>query len=102
MCREDFDHCETKNEKKSGITFPLLPHSFEMEYYSAIIKLNNTISINMDGTRDSHPESSKSERERQIPYDIIYNWNLTASRIEHLHRNEYHGLGLYSIGCLMW
>ena len=26
----------------------------------------------MDGTRDSHTEGSKSERERQIPYDITY------------------------------
>ena len=30
----------------------------------------------MDGTRDSHPEWSKSEEERQIPYDITYIWNL--------------------------
>ena len=30
----------------------------------------------MDATRDSHIEWSKSERERQIPYDIIYIWNL--------------------------
>ena len=33
---------------------------------------NNVICSNMDGTRDSHPEWSKSERERQIPYDITY------------------------------
>ena len=30
----------------------------------------------MDATRDSHTKGSKSERERQIPYDIIYMWNL--------------------------
>ena len=30
----------------------------------------------MDGTRDSHTKGSKSERERQIPYDITYMWNL--------------------------
>ena len=30
----------------------------------------------MDGTRDSHTEWSKSERGRQIPYDITYIWNL--------------------------
>ena len=28
----------------------------------------------MDGTRDSHPEWSKSER--QIPYAITYIWNI--------------------------
>ena len=33
---------------------------------------NNAICSNMDGTRDSHIEWSKSERERQIPYDITY------------------------------
>ena len=31
---------------------------------------------NMDGPRDDHTKWSKSERERQIPYDITYMWNL--------------------------
>ena len=30
----------------------------------------------MDATRDYHTKCSKSKRERQIPYDIIYMWNL--------------------------
>ena len=30
----------------------------------------------MDGPRDCHTEWSKSDRERQIPYDIAYMWNL--------------------------
>ena len=30
----------------------------------------------MDGPRDYHTEWSKSDRERQIPYDIAYMWNL--------------------------
>ena len=30
----------------------------------------------MDGPRDYHTKWSKSERERQIPYDIAYIWNL--------------------------
>ena len=29
---------------------------YTMEYYSAIKKRNNVICLNMDGTRDSHPE----------------------------------------------
>jgi len=29
----------------------------------------------VDGTRNSHTKGSKSERERQIPYDITYIWN---------------------------
>ena len=31
---------------------------------------------NIDSTRDYHAKCSKSERERQIPYDITYIWNL--------------------------
>ena len=37
---------------------------------------NNAICSNMDGPRDYHPKWSKSERERQISYDIAYMWNL--------------------------
>ena len=54
---------------------------------------NNTICSNMDGTRDSHPEWSKSEWERQIPYDITYNWNLIYGTKEPFHRKENYGLG---------
>ena len=42
-------------------------------YYLAIKKeQNNAICSNVDGTRDSHTKWNKSERERQIPYDITY------------------------------
>ena len=37
---------------------------------------NNAICSNMDGPRDDHTKWSKSERERQIPYDITYMRNL--------------------------
>ena len=47
----------------------------------------------MDGTRDSHTELSKSERENQIPYDITYIWNLIYCTNELFHRKENHGLG---------
>ena len=30
----------------------------------------------MNGPRDYHTKCSKSKRERQIPYDINYTWNL--------------------------
>ena len=50
-----------------------------MEYHSAIKKeWNNAICSNMDGPRDYHTKWSKSERERQIPYDITYRWNLKS------------------------
>ena len=47
----------------------------------------------MDGTRDSHTEWNVSERQRQIPYDITYNWNLISSTNEPFYRKENHGLG---------
>ena len=31
--------------------------------------------------------------ERQIPYDITYNWNLIYSTNEPFHRKKNHGLG---------
>ena len=37
---------------------------------------NNAICSNMDGPRDGHTKWSKSDRERQISYDIAYMWNL--------------------------
>ena len=37
---------------------------------------NNAICSNMDGSRDCHTEWSKSDRERQVSYDIAYMWNL--------------------------
>ena len=36
----------------------------------------------MVATRDYHTKWSKSERERQIPYDITYMWNLKYDRNE--------------------
>ena len=30
----------------------------------------------MDGPRDYHTKCNESDRERQIPYDINYMWNL--------------------------
>ena len=51
--------------------------TYTMEYYSTIKKKwNNAICSNMDATIDYHAKWSKSEREKQIPYDITYTWNL--------------------------
>ena len=59
----------------------------------------NAICSNMDGTRDSHPEWSKEERERQILYAITYIWNLIFSINEPFHRKENHGIGEQNCGC---
>ena len=42
----------------------------------------------MDTTRDSHTKWSKSERERQIPYDITYMWNLKYDTNEPIYKTE--------------
>ena len=41
-----------------------------------IKELNNAICSNMNGPRDYHTKWSKSDRERQISYDITSMWNL--------------------------
>ena len=43
---------------------------------------------NMDATRDSHTKGNKSERERQIPHDITYMWNLKCGTNEPIYRTE--------------
>ena len=41
----------------------------------------------MDGTRDSHIKWGKSERERQIPHDITYMWNINMTQMN-FHKTE--------------
>ena len=56
---------------------------YTMEYYSAIKReWNNAICSNMNGPRDYHTKWSKSDRERQIAYDIAYMWNLILKMIQ--------------------
>ena len=59
---------------------------------------NIAICSNMNGTRASHTEWSKSGRE--IPYDNTYIWYLIYSTNEPFPRKENHGLGEYTCGCL--
>ena len=42
----------------------------------------------MDGPRDYHTQYSKSKRERQIPYDITYMWNLKYDTNEPIYETE--------------
>ena len=51
-------------------------------------KWNNAIDSNMGGPRDYHIKWSKSERERQIPYDITYMWNLKYDTNEPIYESE--------------
>ena len=49
---------------------------------------NNAFYSNMDGPRDYHTKRSKSERERQIPYDITYMWNPKYDANEPIYETE--------------
>ena len=49
---------------------------------------NNAIYSNMHGTRDSHTKWNMAQRERQIPYDITYIWNLIYGTNEPTYRIE--------------
>ena len=49
---------------------------------------NNAICSNMDATREYHTKWSKSEGERQIPYDITYMWNLKYDTDEPIYETE--------------
>ena len=61
-------------------------------YYSAVKKKkkewNNIICSNLDGPRDYNTKWSKSERERQMPYDFTYIWNL-KNKVEYRKRLYY-------------
>ena len=39
---------------------------------------------NQDGPRNYHTKQSRSDRERQIPYDIIYRSSLIAQMLKNL------------------
>ena len=49
---------------------------------------NNAMCSNMDRPRDYHTKWSKSDRERQIPYDITYMWNLKYDTNELMYETE--------------
>ena len=46
---------------------------------------NNAICSNMGGHRNYHTKLNKSDRERQIPYEITNMWNV----IKKLHKRTY-------------
>ena len=60
-----------------------------MEYYSAI-KNNKILPFvaKCRLSRDNHAKWSKSEKERQISYDIIHLWNLNNDINEFIYQTE--------------
>ena len=63
-------------------------------------RTRNAIGNNMDTTRDYHTKESKSERERQIPCDITYMWNLKYDTINlSMKQKQNHGHREQTYGC---
>ena len=58
---------------------------YMMQYYSTIEKHNVTICNNMGRLGGHYTNWNKSNRERQMLYDVIYMWNL--KRLQQI--NEY-------------
>ena len=42
----------------------------------------------MDEPRNDYTKLSRSERERQIPYDITYMWNLKYDTNQHIYETK--------------
>ena len=70
------DRCLDQEDVVSVYNGILLSHKKEW---------NNAICSNMDEARDDH---TKSERDRQIPYDITYMWNLKYNTNEPIYKAE--------------
>ena len=63
---------------------------YTMEYCSAVKKKkrNSAICSNIDITRDYHTKWRKSEKGRQIPYNITYMWNQKYGTNEPVYKAE--------------
>ena len=77
-------------KRKRDVNLKSIPISY---IYNGILhshkkEWNNAICTNMDGPRDCHTKWSKSDRERQISYDITYMWNLKYDTNELIHKTE--------------
>ena len=55
---------------------PKMWYLYTMEYYTTIKKNKIRPSAATDGSGDFHTKWTKSDRERQISYNISYTWNL--------------------------
>ena len=78
MDKEDVSHTHTHTHT----------HTNTQEHYSAIKKNRIKPSAATYVTRDDHTKWSKSERERQIPSDITYMWNLKYNTNEPHHGRD--------------
>ena len=81
-----------RHKRKLKIFFPVDKDDV-VHIYSGILlshkkEQNNAICSSMDEIRDYYTKWSKSERERQIPYDITYMWNLKYDTNQPIYETE--------------
>ena len=50
--------------------------------------MKNAIYSNENGSGNYHTTWNKSERESQLPYDIIYMWNLKCNTNDFIYKTE--------------
>ena len=88
-------HCNTiPNSQDMEATYMSIARWMDkhvVQIYNAILAIkisNNATCSNMDGFRDYHTKWSKSEKERQIPYDITYMWNLKYNTNEGIYKTD--------------
>ena len=66
---------------------------YTIENYSAIKKKKIVPFVATWMELETFVLSEVSQKERQMPYDIAYIWNLIYGTKEPFHRRETHGLG---------
>ena len=76
-----FTMAKTWKKPKCPLTDEWIKKMWYIYIYNRILlsyrkEWNNAICSNMDESRDYHTKWSKSDRERQILYDMAYIWNL--------------------------
>ena len=61
-----------------------------MQYYLAIKKNENfAICSNMNGPWGHYAKLNKADRERQMPYDFTYTWNLKTNKLIKSKQNKH-------------
>ena len=87
--------CWEQIKSQPGKTYPVFLSDVSN---AAVVLVVAKEMLCIDRTRDSHTKWSESEKERQIPYGITYNWNLIYNTNERFHRKEKHRLGEQTCG----
>ena len=76
---------ETNNDRWMGKDVVYIYNGVLLSYRE---EWSNAICSNMRGPRDYHTNWRKWERERQIPYDVTYMWNLKYNTSKYIYETD--------------